>query len=170
MGNTFMPEAGVTYQVRFKVWPSQEAYDTIAKLNNKTISYDTLPAAVKAQIIKNGDTYTLKTNEPDAKTTYQAATRTGKTVTVSGEEQTLDFPPVDDLNLHVDKLKVKKEWVNDLDKDSRWQTDVELILTDGEGNEYKRIELTESNGFSKEDNFISCGLAKVENDKLIIYE
>ena len=77
MGSTFMPEAGVTYQVRFKVWPSQEAYDYIAKLNNGTITYDKLPADVRAQIQKKGNTYTLKTNESDAKTTYQAATKTG---------------------------------------------------------------------------------------------
>jgi hypothetical protein len=43
MGSKFMPKAGVTYQVRFKVWPSQEAYDYIAKLNNGTIQYDELP-------------------------------------------------------------------------------------------------------------------------------
>ena len=170
MGSTFMPEAGVTYQVRFKVWPSQEAYDYIAKLNNGTISYDTLPADVQAQIIKNGNTYMLKTNEPDAKTTYQAATRTGKTVTVSGEEKTLMFPTVDDLNLHVDKLKVTKEWVNDLDLDSRWKSDVNAILTDGDGNKYKSIELNEGNNYTEEDNFISCGLAKIENGELVIYE
>lgn len=170
MGSTFMPEAGVTYQVRFKVWPSQEAYDTIAKLNNGTISYDTLPAAVKVQIIKNGDTYTLKTNEPDAKTTYQAAIRTGKTVTVSGEEKTLMFPTVKDLNLHVDKLKVKKEWKNDLDPDSRWKSSVTLHLTDSAGNLYKSIDLNEKNHYTMEDNFISCGLAKIEKGELVIYE
>ncbi len=170
MGRTFMPEAGVTYQVRFKVWPSQEAYDYIAKLNNGTIAYDTLPADVKAQIIKSGNTYTLKTNEPNANTTYQAATKTGNTVTVSGETKTLMFPSVEDLNLSVDRLKVKKEWINSLDPDARWKSDVTLLLTDGADNLYKSIALNEGNNYTAEDNFISCGLAKIEEGELVIYE
>ena len=170
MGSNFMPEAGVTYQVRFKVWPSQEAYDYIAQLNNGTINYDTLPADVKAQIIKNGNSYTLKTNEPDAKTTYQTATKAGNTVTVSGDTQTLMFPTVEDLNLHVDRMKVQKNWVNDLDPDARWKSDVTLLLTDGDGKPYKEIELNEDNKYTAEDNFISCGLAKIENNELVIYE
>ena len=170
MGNTFMPEAGVTYQVRFKVWPSQEAYDYIAKLNNGTIKYNELQQDVRNQIIQNGSTYTLKTNEPDANTTYQSATRTGDTVTVSGETKTLMFPTVEDLNLSVDKMKVQKEWINSLDPDARWKSPVTLLLTDGAGNLYKSINLNEDNGYSAEDNFISCGLAKIENNELVIYE
>ena len=170
MGSTFMPEAGVTYQVRFKVWPSQEAYDYIAKLNNGTITYDELPADVRDQIIKNGNTYTLKTNKPDAKTTYQAATKTGNTVTVSGDTKTLMFPSVEDLGLSVDKMTVKKEWKNSLDPDSRWKSDVTLLLMDANGTLYKSIDLNESNSYTVEDNFISCGLAKVEDGNLVIYE
>ena len=34
MGEGFMLQEGYTYQVRFKVWPSQEAYDLLADLNN----------------------------------------------------------------------------------------------------------------------------------------
>ena len=170
MGSTFMPEAGVTYQVRFKVWPSQEAYDYIAKLNNGTVKYDELPAGIKAQIIKNGNTYTLKTNESDAKTTYQAATKTGNTVTVSGDTKTLMFPPVEDLGLSVDKMTVTKEWQNSLDPDSRWKSPVTLLLTDGSGTPYKSIDLNEDNNYTAQDNFISCGLAKIENNELVIYE
>ena len=36
MGETFIPADGYTYQVRFKVWPSQEAYDLLADLNNSS--------------------------------------------------------------------------------------------------------------------------------------
>ena len=170
MGSTFMPEAGVTYQVRFKVWPSQEAYDYIARLNNGTINYNDLPQSVRDQIIQDGNTYTLKTNEPNANTTYQAAIKTGNTVTVSGETKTLMFPTVKDLNLSVDKMKVTKEWINSLDPDARWKSDVTLLLTDGAGNLYKSIELNEKNNYTAEDNFISCGLAKIEDGELVIYE
>ena len=170
MGSNFIPEAGVTYQVRFKVWPSQEAYDYIAKLNNDTIKYDELPADVKAQIIKNGSSYTLKTNEPDAKMTYQSAIKSGSTVTVSGETKSIPYPKVADLNLSTDKIKVKKEWINSLDPDARWKSPVTLLLTDGAGNLYRSIDLNENNGYSAEDNYISCGLAKIEKGELIIYE
>ena len=170
MGSTFMPEAGVTYQVRFKVWPSQEAYDYIARLNNGTMDYATLPADVKAQIIKSGNTYTLKTNEPDANTTYQAATKTGTTVTVTGDTQALMFPSVEDLKLSADRMKVRKEWINSLDADARWKSPVTLLLTDSEGNLYKSIDLNEDNEYTAENNFISCGLAKIENGELVIYE
>ena len=170
MGDSFVPEAGVTYQVRFKVWPSQEAYDYIAKLNNGTISYDNLPEEVRAQIIKNGTTYTLKTNKPDANMTYKSATKTGDTVTVSGEEKTLKFPAVEDLGLSVDRMKVEKKWVNDLDPNARWKSPVTMRLTDGDGTLYKSIDLNEDNQYTAEDNFISCGLAKIENNELIIYE
>ena len=124
-----------------------------------------MPEAVRKQIKKEGNTYTLKTNEPNANTTYQSAIRTGDIVAVSGETKTLKFPSIEDLNLSVDKMKVKKEWVNDLDKDKRWQSEVTLNLTDGGGNLYKSITLNDSNNYTMEDNFISCGLAKIEDGK-----
>ena len=55
-------EADVTYVVRFTVWPSQEAYDIIANLNNKAIKYDDLPDDVQTQIYEAGGKYYLKTN------------------------------------------------------------------------------------------------------------
>lgn len=38
MGKDFMLEDGVTYKVTFRAWPTQEAYDIIANLNNGVIS------------------------------------------------------------------------------------------------------------------------------------
>ena len=67
-------------------------------------------------------------------------------------------------------MKVRKEWVNSLDADERWKSPVTLLLTDSEGNLYKSIDLNEGNHYSAEDNFISCGLAKIENGELVIYE
>ena len=168
MGESFMLEEGITYQVRFKVWPSQEAYDYIARLNNGTIKYNELPQNVRDQIIQEGNTYTLKTNEPNANTTYRSATKTGQTVTVSGDVKTLWFQTVKDLNLAVDKMKIHKDWINSLDPDARWKSDVTLLLTDGSGNLYKSIELNEDNNYTDEENFISCGLAKIESGELVI--
>lgn len=56
-------EEGVTYSVSFNVWPSQEAYDLAAALQNGTKKYDDLSEAEKAQIIQKDDgTYALRTN------------------------------------------------------------------------------------------------------------
>ncbi len=55
-------DGNTVYRIRFKVWPSQEAYDIIANLNNGTVSWDSLDDSIKAQINKNGNTYSLKTN------------------------------------------------------------------------------------------------------------
>ena len=45
-----------------------------------------------------------------------------------------------------------------------------LLLTDGSGTLYKSIDLNEDNNYTAQDNFISCGLAKIENNELVIYE
>lgn len=61
--------SGVTYTVSFKVWPSQEAYDLIADLNNGTASYEKLDNDIKSQIkvesTEEGNSYSLKTNTAD---------------------------------------------------------------------------------------------------------
>lgn len=79
LGNAQL-ENGVTYTVSFKVWPSQEAYDIVADLNNGITDYKDLTADQKAQIVElEGGGYGLKTNT-NAKTTYtQVETRTTAT-------------------------------------------------------------------------------------------
>lgn len=79
LGNAQL-ENGVTYTVSFKVWPSQEAYDIVADLNNKITDYEELTADQKAQIVElEGGGYGLKTNT-NAKITYtQVETRTTAT-------------------------------------------------------------------------------------------
>lgn len=56
-------ESEVTYSVSFDVWPSQDAYDLVAQLKNKTITYGELNDEQKAQIVDKGNgTYSLTTN------------------------------------------------------------------------------------------------------------
>jgi len=64
-------EEGVTYTVSFKVWPSQEAYDWLANLENGTRTWDDVvragldaPNGSNPQIVKNEDSYSLLTNRP----------------------------------------------------------------------------------------------------------
>jgi uncharacterized protein YegL len=65
LGNMIL-EDGVTYTVSFTVWPSQEAYDLVADLNNGVKTYDSLSADEKSEIVQSGSdgnySYALKTN------------------------------------------------------------------------------------------------------------
>ena len=163
MGHNFMPEDGATYKVEFLVWPSQQAYDIIAKLNNGTITYDSLTDAQKAQIIKDGNTYTLVTNCNNPDTTYKRATKSGSSVSTSGATKQLFFNTVSNLGLNVDKLTVKKEWINNLDPDDRWKTEV-VMKVKGDGELFKTVTLNESNNWTDYNSFISCGLIKTNSD------
>ena len=92
LGNAQL-ENGVTYTVSFKVWPSQEAYDIVADLNNEITDYKDLTADQKAQIVElEGGGYGLKTNT-NAKITYtQVETRT----TATAPEGFVEGQPADD--------------------------------------------------------------------------
>ena len=120
MGTNFMLEDGVTYKVTWKVWPSQEAYDILAKCKNDPTYYDTLTDGQKAQIIRMGTapnySYTLKTNEPNANTTYKSATKTSSGITTEGERKELKFNEVNPLGLASSQISVEKVWDNQLDE------------------------------------------------------
>jgi LPXTG-motif cell wall-anchored protein len=119
MGTNFMPEDGATYKVTWKVWPSQDAYDILAKCKNDPSFYDTLTDAQKAQITRTGTSpnysYTLRTNEPGAGTTYKSATKSGSGITTEGDDKYLEFNQVDPLGLASSQISVKKIWDNQLD-------------------------------------------------------
>ncbi|MBR6706878.1 MAG: VWA domain-containing protein [Clostridia bacterium] len=166
MGPGFMLEEGYTYQVRFKVWPSQEAYDLLADLNNGVKSYDSLTDEEKAQIQEpttEGGMYTLKTNG-ETSYTYREATKTGDTVTPTGEpSEPGSFPDVDPLELTTKPLKVMKQWHNNY-VDSRIPTNsitLELYGVDSDGvtsHSFKEFQLTRDGGWYAENNYISYGL------------
>ncbi|MBR2826715.1 MAG: Cna B-type domain-containing protein, partial [Erysipelotrichaceae bacterium] len=90
LGNAGTLKDGTTYRLVFKVWPSQEAYDLIANLNNGTVEWDSLSDDVKSQIDKDGNKYTLKTNT-HLNTTYSF---NGKTYTDPNELVSGDMPLV----------------------------------------------------------------------------
>ena len=166
MGETFMLEDGYTYQVRFKVWPSQEAYDLLADLNNGKKSYDSLSDAEKAQISEpetEGGMYKLKTNS-NTSYTYREATKSGDTVTPTGEpSEPGSFPDVDPLELTTKPLKVKKQWHNN-HVDSRTLTNsitMELYGVDSNGttsHNFKTFTRPKAGGWYAENNYISYGL------------
>ena len=182
MGHRFVPEAGCTYRVSFIVWPSQEAYDILAKCKNDQAFYDTLTDEQKAQIIRTGTSpnysYTLKTNDKDPRTTFTDARKTGDSVETGNETKTLKFNEVPDLNLASHTISVKKEWNNELN-DGREPAPVTLGVRalgmddpDTAGIDesiFSIIHVSESTSWGGSSN-ISTGLMKVVNGVKTVYE
>ena len=191
LGEKFFLEDGVKYRCSFKVWPSQKAYDTVAKLNNGTLEYASLDPAVQAQITGNNDNgYTLLTNVPNdpdkqkaigrnvgAEYTYQEATKVEKTVnTIENTEVSGKFSPVDNLKLEKQQITIKKEWKNNLD--SRKQTksitlNVEMADASSEENPFATVVVGPNKDPKKDwinSVYISTGLLKVVGNKTIVYE
>lgn len=166
MGEGFMPQDGYTYEVRFKVWPSQEAYDLLADLNNGVKTYASLTDGEKAQISEPsvpGGMYTLKTNS-ETSYTYREATKSGDQVTPTGEPcEPKSFPEVDPLELTTTPLKVMKQWHNNY-VDSRTLTEsitMQLYGVDPDGttsHDFKTITLTGAENWYAENNYVSYGL------------
>lgn len=71
-------EDGVKYTVSFTVWPSQEAYDLVADLNNEKVKYEDLTSEQKSQIVKTDNGYGLKTNTNASVDYTQVETKTTK--------------------------------------------------------------------------------------------
>ena len=134
MGETFQLENGVHYVVTFRVWPSQEAYDLVADLNNGIKTYDSLTAEEKAQVVKldtEPPTYALKTNTDNVNATYSQTTKTGDVVTISGEQDIeADYHPgtMDNMALESMKLTIKKEFEDDLTAGEDRESEVTLVL------------------------------------------
>ena len=85
-------EDGVTYTVSFTVWPDQDAYDTVADINNSAnprAAYDALDQDVKDQIIFDETTgkCSLKTNT-EAKANYTSIKTSTETKLPEGATST----------------------------------------------------------------------------------
>lgn len=120
-------QPGVTYRLKFKVWPSQEAYDYIADLNNGLVKPMPSEAELKAMGIKKNaqGIYYLLTNT-HLKTTYSFKDQTYEDVPYGDDEL-----PSSEMILPTTTITVKKIWKNDLDP--RSASDVSLTVTkDGE--------------------------------------
>lgn len=111
---------GVTYRLKFKVWPSQEAYDYIANLNNGLIDPVPSEAELKAMGI-----------EKNAQGVYYLLTNTHLKTDYSFNGQNYsdepDETPTSEMILPTTTITVKKIWNNDLDW--RQASDVRLTVT-----------------------------------------
>ena len=170
MGSSFMPQEGYTYQVRFKVWPSQEAYDLLANLNNApnpAAAYAALDESVRKQISEpttSGGMYTLKTNSVTSYN-YKDATIVDGTVTPNGDDLLKpagEFGDVDPLELTTRPLKIKKQWHNNYaaNREPVSSITMQLYGVDSDGttsHDFKTITLNDPEWYEV-NNYISYGL------------
>ena len=193
MGDKFMPQDGYTYQVRFKVWPSQEAYDLIAGLNNGIYVMDDDAEVIRKtsdnsvaygeryyhQISGTYPNYHLKTNA-ETSYTYCEATKTGSGITITSDPcEPGSFPEVDPLDLTTKPLKIMKRWYYNYSasRDAEQSIDLELYGVNPDGTTtptFKTITLTgdavvDEHGVSRtwysDNNFISYGLVTLDKSK-----
>ena len=182
MGSNFILEDGYTYRVSFTVWPSQDAYDWIADLENGVRTWQDVVAAglnypdgANPQIIKIGTesnaTYSLKTNRPVPKATYRTAIKTGNNVSLSEDTYSLDYNDVDPMPLTEEKMNVKKEFAHSINAVSPFSKIKFTLMIDGvpyekDGEPYTMI-LPKTEGAQpgaagewEEEVYIAAGLIK----------
>ena len=164
--------ASTTYRIRFTVWPSQAAYDLIADLNNGKVNYDDLPADQKAAVTGSKETgYTLLTN-----------THLNTTYTFKGTEYS-DAPDYskEAMPLPTKKISVQKNWPENMldkygvatyrDEDGNEQTATEIHLNLQRDNEdYLDVLVKGTEGWKKDDIYVSCGNMSVKDDVVTIHE
>ena len=152
LGNTTV-ENGVTYAVSFKIWPSQEAYDLVASLNNGTVQYSNLTSAQREQIVNSEGTYYLQTNTGSNTLTYTKVDTTtdsdGNTTTTTTDGSSTFPNPEPGMALQSVKLKIKKVWNDNAYSDNRPSSITMQVTQDGD-NYLNALVLNETNDWTKE--------------------
>ena len=146
-GTNGILENGVKYTVTFDVYPSQTTYDTIAKLKNGDITYDSLDSEIKKYIVDNGGgSYSLRTNT-NATLSYD------DTRDEEGQQESSYVNP-DPVATDAEMLTVKKEWVGANPPSGDLKMTVNM---DGEA--FSTVTLNSGNSWS-DDSYISIGIIK----------
>ena len=140
-------ENGVTYTVTFDVYPSQYTYDTIAKLKNGDITYDSLDENIQKYIVDNGGgSYSLRTNTNASLDWDDTRDAAGK--------QSSDYINPDPVATDSEQLTITKKWEGgDPDVDSLPLT----VLMDNQA--FHDATLSKNNGWTT-STYISVGLIK----------
>ena len=162
---------GWIYTLKFTVWPSQDAYDLIADLNNgkKMMTEDELEAA---GIANNGGVYTLKTNTHLYTTFKDLEGNEYRKVNDYREEA---------MNLPTKTISIKKEWPDNFldqygaatyrDEDGNEKTATEITLTlERDSEDYLDVTVNSEHGWQKDDVYISCGQIVVKDGNADIKE
>ena len=142
------------FRLKFTVWPSQAAYDTIADLNNGLITMtDAELTAAGIGYDEDNDMYYLLTN------THLNTTYTFKNQEYSDSPTTL---PKEEMILPTETISVQKIWNNLIDQRNP-PAEMALVLTrDGENylSGTNAIKVSAKNGWKKDDIYISLGQIK----------
>ena len=142
-------ENNAKYSVEFDVWPSQDAFDLVADLNNGKQTYDSLSNEIKSQIKKDDDTgkYFLNTNT-DLKTNF----------TYNNQDLEENFDAGNNsMEVLSSTISLEKLWENNLD--NRSAEPVTLNLTK-DGNVYLTKELNEDNNFKVDNIYVAPGIMR----------
>lgn len=142
------PLDNATYTVSFTVWPNQDAYDAIMRLNNGDATEEEIARdypEVYANLKKENGKYVIYSNS-DAKVSFQKATSENGGEFELGEVQTLDYPRPTMETLEY-KMKVAKVWKDSLYADNRPDSISFNIFEDGKL--YKQVTLTSENAISE---------------------
>jgi len=159
-----LPE-GASYAIEFNVWPSQEAYDLIADLNNGIVDYDDLTDEEQEAVTGSKESgYTLVTN-----------THLNTTYSFNGTEYS-DKPyetvPSAAMPLPTQTIGVEKIWNNFIDQQNP-PASMKLVLTkDGKPylNGANAIEVSKANDWKRDDIYISLGQIKHKDGSYEILE
>lgn len=174
--NPFVLDNGYTYKTIFTVWPSQEAYDLVAKLKNGTIQYSELTDDQKKQINEKKDDsgnteYVLKTN-----TNAEIVYSTISTTIINGEEkkevkkqepETITNP--EGIQINVPSINIQKKWDDNQHESFRpAKIQFKLVQDKDTDNKVELIpngELSSDNGWTSTC-YVSPGLIGPGNEVL----
>lgn len=172
--------AGTTYRIQFTVWPSQEAYDLLADINNGIVrnedgsitQYETSDAAyanlspdVQNQIYKSGGVYVLKTN------THLFTSYTAKNQRYTDQ---IDYRE-EAMDLVAEPISLIKEWPDNLldkygeavyrDENGEEHTAeyIDLMVTQDK-KDYLQVRVDAEHEWKKDNIFISCGLMTIDDE------
>ena len=111
---------GYTYELTFDVWPNQDAFDTVADLNNGLISFDQVPAEIRNQLVEVDGKYYARTNYEQYVDYYTVDTKTneqtGETTTTYTPQPRKQLGPKDPVALTSSAMDMRKLWDDSLDQ------------------------------------------------------
>lgn len=124
-------EDGVTYTMIFTMWPSQDAYDLVANLNNGVVNYDDLSQAERDQVYLENGVYYLKTNTAASVDYTTVRMVNGE---VSGDPVPASAPiedPKGKMNLDKNEISVRKEFSHLINEADPYEEIRFYVLVDG---------------------------------------
>ena len=146
LGEDYKLIPGATYSVSFTVWPTQEAYDVIADLNNGRTKWEDVESKYHDQIKREGIdpnyTYSLRTNT-SASVSYKTIETTDGIDGTPSAEKTGSIQNMPIIPLVSTEMTIQKVWADSIDRANR-PNSIELHVIKDKDTEhpYKTIKLT----------------------------